>query len=33
MGHWGDTMNDRVDLLATAAAAAQVGVSGDVLPA
>jgi ribonuclease HI len=32
-GHSGDEMNDRVDLLATEAAAAQVGVSGDVFPA
>jgi ribonuclease HI len=29
-GHSGDIMNDRVDLLATAAAAAQTGVSGEV---
>jgi ribonuclease HI len=31
-GHSGDTMNDRVDLLATTAAAAQEGESGDVFP-
>jgi ribonuclease HI len=29
-GHSGDAMNDRVDLLATEAAATQRGVSGDV---
>jgi ribonuclease HI len=32
-GHSGDPMNDRVDLLATEAAAAQVGTSGAVFPA
>ncbi len=31
-GHSGDTMNDRVDLLATEAAAAQRGESGDAFP-
>jgi len=31
-GHSGDTMNDRVDLLATEAAATQRGESGDVFP-
>ena len=31
-GHSGDTMNDRVDLLATTAAAAQVGDSGEHFP-
>jgi ribonuclease HI len=31
-GHSGDAMNDRVDLLATAAAAAQVGQSGEHFP-
>jgi ribonuclease HI len=32
-GHSGDTMNDRVDLLATTAAAEQVGERGEVFPA
>ena len=31
-GHSGDTMNDRVDLLATTAAAAQLGESGKHFP-
>jgi len=31
-GHSGDTMNDRVDLLATDAASTQSGESGDVFP-
>jgi ribonuclease HI len=32
-GHSGDAMNDQVDLLATEAAAAQQGISGDFPPA
>ena len=31
-GHSGDAMNDRVDLLATAAAASQVGEAGEHFP-